>query len=369
MNTIKKNDNELICDLICLYHEQNKVPTARDVDKSEICCSSETYRKRFGSFKDSLIKANLYHLRCDKHNFNRSQYTREEITESVRRYIKKHNKPPTISQLKESSELPSPATIDRNFGSLNKLLVELGINPPHVKKSNLSNKELLDKLIKLNSKLGRQPTYKDVEKHLGISRSLYYIRFGGIYKALNQVGLLRVKRGKFHTNSDLIAEWYTLKENLGRIPTLKDIENCGWNFYSSIVSRWDSYTNFLKILDEDQNYNKFGCKTYISNEGIKCFSYGEYIITNWLENKGILFKKDYPYKNVMPHDNSRRTFDWMIKSNDNLFYIELFGITNVNAYDMKAKDKIEDCKMNKINLIPLYPKDLKRPLNEVFYFL
>lgn len=88
-----------------------------------------------------------------------------------------------------------------------------------------------------------------------------------------------------------------------------------------------------------------------------------------LEKNSISFEKEVHYKDVIESDNTNRRFDWVLYNNNNTYYVEMFGIIGFEEYEEKRKKKIEDCKRNNVNLIAIYPDDLKRPLNEVFSFL
>ena len=55
------------------------MPTTRDLNLNKEYPVSEIYRLRFGSFKNALIKANLYNLIKNEKLFNRHEYTMWDI--------------------------------------------------------------------------------------------------------------------------------------------------------------------------------------------------------------------------------------------------------------------------------------------------
>ncbi len=140
------------------------------------------------------------------------------------------------------------------------------------------------------------------------------------------------------------------------------------NIYNTIWWRWGSYSEFLSDIGEDSNYNRYGCKVYFTNKGTKCFSRYEYTITEWMENKNISFNKEVLYKNIIENDQTNRKFDWVINHNNILYCVEMFGINN-SDYKIKSKQKIQDCIDNNINLISIFPSDMKKPLEEIFNFI
>ena len=62
--------------------------------------------------------------------------------------------------------------------------------------------------------------------------------------------------------------------------------------------------------------------------------------------------------------------NWIIYHNNKIYYVEFFGLIRNKLYKQGALQKIEDCKKNNIDLIAIYPKDLKnKSLEEIFSFL
>lgn len=129
----------------------------------------------------------------------------------------------------------------------------------------------------------------------------------------------------------------------------------------------------LEYVCKSCQHGKYGIvyvdKVYFSGKGTKCLSYYELLITEWLEVNKVNFEKEVFYRDVIKNDNSLRRFDWVIYSKSNVYYVELFGLANFQGYAKNMQNKIYDCRINNINLVELYPEDLKRPLNEVFSFL
>ena len=87
----------------------------------------------------------------------------------------------------------------------------------------------------------------------------------------------------------------------------------------------------------------------IAEDGHLCLSMGERTIDDFMTKYGIVHEKEPSY----PGSNYRADF----KVGDIL--IEYFGMAGLPDYDLKTEEKKLICKVNKIHLISLYPKDLR----------
>ena len=81
-------------------------------------------------------------------------------------------------------------------------------------------------------------------------------------------------------------------------------------------------------------------------------------IANSLEKHKIVYEKELMYKSVIPNFTKSYRFDFAFEYGNEKYYIEFFGITGIQSYDDKTKEKIELCNNNSINLISLFPEDI-----------
>lgn len=362
---------ELIGYLQRYYFEYGKVPTTRDLKRNKNYPSDETFRNHFGNHKNALIAAGLYELRTDKILFERKEYTRDDVIKLVNDFIIKNNRVPTYDDLKYNKELPTGNVIIKHFDNLNTLIELLGYEPVNKSLVIKSKEEMIDDIYRLYLEIGRTPTSRDINKcNYTASDGAYISRFESLYNVFEISNIPYNKRTRFLTDQEVIDIWYNLKNKLNRVPTLVEIVESEINISDSIYWRWGGYSEFLKELDEDLNYNLYGCRVYQTSNGTKCFSLLELKLTQWLEDNNIKFKKDYPYKIILENDNTDRTLDWLILHNDNAYYVELFGIQNNEFYDSKTKKKIEDFKKNNLPLIELYPNIIRgKEISDIFSFL
>jgi len=319
----KYTKEEMINRLKLLYKENNQIPTYEIITNTDYMPSYKSYHIKFGSLKLALIEAELYDLieNKDKKKYNK-YHTEDELLKLLKDYIIKHNKIPNYNDLNESIDMPSINTYENRFGSY---LIAL---------------ELIG--------------YKD--QHISNNQTL-----------------------KRYTDEEMINNMKILYNELGRIPNFEDIDLCEYSANSSTY--YNRYGNLTNVFDlcgipynksDKRRYNNFGkyIKKYITDKGAICLSKSEYIITCWLELHNIIFDKEVYYKKVLNNDNSRRKFDWIIYHNNKIYYVEFFGLIRNKLYKQGALQKIEDCKKNNIDLIAIYPKDLKnKSLEEIFSFL
>lgn len=353
--------DELISYLHKYYNEYGKVPTTRDLNKNKKYPCAETFRNAFGNHKDALMEAGLYELRKDKEMFSRRTYTREEIIELVRNFIEENNRLPTSNDFNGKNKYMHLTTIRSHFNNLHEVLSILGYESDYKPIRIFSNEELLSLLHALYLDLGKTPTADDIDNcDYTSGYNVYSSRFGSLYNALKLANIPFQKRGKYFTNEEIISVWIEVKNKLNHIPTIHEMREHSTNIIDSIITRWGTYTDFVSFMGEESNYNKYGCRVYFTNNGTRCYSVSELKITQFLEDNKINFEKDYPYSKIITNDTTKRTLDWKIDMNNEIYYVELFGIERSNYYDTKREKKIQDFKNSGLKLIELYHSDVYR---------
>jgi len=376
----KYTKEEMINRLKLYYKETGEIPTYNTIKNKEYMPSYHTYLNKFGDFKTALIEADLYKYVKNKKNLEKRYYTDEVLLNLLKNYIEINNIIPSTREIDSDFNMPCFRTYEDRFGSYFTVLDKIGyldqyiIDNPALK--NWSNEEMLNNIYVLYLELGRRPVYVDVDicKYTPYSH-IYFNRFGNLRNALNLANVPYQKRKSEMSDEEIIEYWYNLKDELGRIPTIKDLKNDDLHlvdmFYIKDYYRpWNTYTDFLIAIDEFKNLNNTKYRIYFTKNGVKCLSYDEYIITSWLENNNICFQKEIYYKDILPNENTNRRIDWIIFNNNKIHYIEYFGMMNNEKYKQRALKKIEDFKKNNMELIEIYPGDMKiKSLEEIFSFL
>ncbi len=350
------------------YKENQKIPTTRGL-MSQGYPNTHAYIKHFGSFKNALIESGLFDLREDKHQFCK-EYTKEELLESLKEYMKDKTRIPTMDVLK--SELsPSISTYDKRFNGAYNAFKIIGFDIDKQIEQDCKDKEqdMIDKYKKLEKMLGKTPSSRDIEYYsqkysYGYAMKTYEAHFGSLYNLQMLCGFTPTVIGRNKSKEDLINDIHWLYKELGRVPSQNDL------FY------FDNVASTRKYIDVFGSWNnaieKAGLtpnsKTYYSNGGIECLSYYEMIFTNMLEEYCFDFSKEDMYNEFMDTDRKFR-FDFTINLSGEKYFIEIFGIEHRDEYHERTKTKIELCRKNNIPLIAIYPKEIRSCKTEDLYRL
>lgn len=181
------SDNDLIDYLKKYYHENISVPTTRDLDNDSDYPNSETYRLRFGIFKNALIKSNLYKYIDNENDFNRKEYEKDEVIESLKSFIKINKKFPSRDDFKNTDYLPSYSTIYRIFGNIKNAKIECGFTKEvelHYEKKKMIND------LKILYKRYGYVTSRTIDKCEFTRSARYYSKvFGSLMNAFKIAGV------------------------------------------------------------------------------------------------------------------------------------------------------------------------------------
>jgi len=311
----KFSDEYMYDKFMQLYSELGRMPLIKEIDSYDYMPSYVAYIRNFGSLKDFLIKYNLSNLitkRIHGHN-----YTKEYLLDKITEYMIENNKIPKCNDLDNDPTMPCMRTYEDHFGSYLTALDLLGLKEECLTKR-YTDEEMENNLKRLYKEIKRTPTYEDLDEcNYTANSSTYFNRFG-----------------------DLISAF-----DLCDIPYAK---------------------NTRKIRGV---FGRF-IKSYTTPKGTICLSKSEFTITCWLEDKNLEYRKEVYYKDFLEGDESRRKIDWIVDYNGKLYYIEYFGLYANKLYKKKANKKIADCKEKGIDLIAIFPQDLKnKTMEEIFSFV
>lgn len=163
---------------------------------------------------------------------------------------------------------------------------------------------------------------------------------------------------KHFDSDDLIDRIIKLKESLGKVPTVEEIEKFGITSQKTIDRYFGGYRALCNTLGWEINYAPFGRENaieYSKNKDI-CFSHAEKIITDFFIDNNISYKKEGSYKETFKiSDFKTKMYDWLLEDN---IVVEYFGFVGNKSYDQGLKKKLELCEKYNISLISLYEEDL-----------
>ncbi len=178
----------------------------------------------------------------------------------------------------------------------------------------------------------------------------------------NKAIKLGIKRDRTYSKNDLILILINLYKELGRTPSILDLENISVNPF---VSNFGSYSNACEaagLIPNMSGRDGKTCEILYSKNKDKCFSISEVFITNFLIDNNIKYRKEVKYKEISADPKfGEMKMDWLINGR---VAVEFFGLKD-REYLLKSKIKIRLCKKNDIKIISLYHKDLNK-LKDIF---
>lgn len=350
--------DELIEQLHDFVKKYGKAPTHRKM-REKGYAGIHAFINHFGSFKNALIEANVFDLRKDQHQFCET-YNDEELLDYLKKYMNNKNRIPTSDTLKEELS-PSASTYDRRFGSVFNALSLIGYDYEKQKENDLIElqNDMIIKYKKLQTKLRRTPSSRDIEHYSRTDKSIYSMssyefHFGSLYELQVLCGFTPTVIGRNKSREDLISDLVRMSDELERTPSQNDVKYfndvASPATYTSVFSSWNSAIKEAGL--------KPNGKIYYSTNGLECLSYYELLFTNMLEKYDIKFEKEKHYKEYI-ETNRRFRFDYVLDINNIQYFIEIFGITSREDYEERTEHKIKLCRENNLPLIEIYPKDFK----------
>jgi hypothetical protein len=233
----------------------------------------------------------------------------------------------------------------------------------------ISNEQIINEVIEITKQLRRPPMYKELKNYnLYYSYKLFQGRFGSYSKFIESIGYKPyINHGEQKTDKQLSDEFYSLFLKIKRLPTRRELDKVSTVY----DERFGTVENICTLLDID--YTLFNRKSpsgkfVYDKNGELCKSIAERKISNFLIDNNIKFKKEIFYSELIKEDT--RIFDWKIYVDNNVYYVEYFGMYNNNynnkntlvyKYTQNANKKIKDIIIsgNKEKCVFIYPDDFK----------
>jgi hypothetical protein len=305
----------------------------------------------------------------DKVNYSNRRMSAAFLKNELLRFYNEFNHVPTHNEFASNKDYPSLKSYKREFGSWNNALRSVNFELNTI--FNMSKEEILKEATNFYNSHGRSPYWNE----LTISRSVYDNFWDNFNEMLEEANLpLNKKLGERHykTDQELINDYKNLYEKLDRIPVSNDLNNNkNTANFSTYVRRFGGYEKLWEkcgienevIFDE----GKYGFLC-LDKKGDTCKSYAEMVITNLFIDNNIKYKKEYPYKKLIPDFKGRSyVMDWyLLEYNICVEYFGIFRDKNINKDDItgdyarKTISKINLLENNKIIHIDLYQEDLNQ---------
>ncbi len=213
--------------------------------------------------------------------------------------------------------------------------------------------------------IDKYPHYsnKEISAKFLSNREYYSIR-----TMARKMGLKKSKEKglKWFNPDTLLEQLKELADKLGRTPTTYELVENGLQSEITYRRYFGAYTKACVLANLEVNipvYMQGHTKAFLSKNNDICLSSYEVIITNFLIDNNISYKKEQNYNKYINDKRCKyKVCDWIICNN---IFVEFFGLQGLKSYDIRTKEKIQICKDNNVKLIEIYAKDLKQ-LTKIF---
>lgn len=368
------SDSELKNECLNLFKVKNRMPTKEEIENNSKYSTHPFYR--YGTLEDTFVYFNILKKKKIKTD---NEIILESISE-INRISNILEKSPTVYEYNTIRETGFPRrTLEKKLSlSWNEILSKYSAYALNIKKYTKDElKEIIINFIEENNYIPNSnelikfnlPSYTSYETAFGMTYNqfLEYLGYSGLQKSrkpLDDNALLKIYRNLF--------------DELGDLPSSVDFKARELPSYSTFLNRFGSIDNICDKLKIDINkYTRLGLmgKICTDKNGDICRSYKERDITNFLIDSRLLFEKEYLYSKII-NTNKKYAFDWVIKNNNNIYYVEYFGLYGKNSkskivrnYNKRVDVKIKLIEENNIleKCILIFPEDYdKNSLEDIF---
>ncbi len=379
--TTEYTKEELILFLIDLKEKLGRNPTTQDFIKLKCSPSLSPYRRVFGSFQNALYEARL---------ITKPLTSQEKIDISMQNIIKyynHHGHPPSAREYETiKGDGYERKALERklkmSYGDIICNYIIEAVNPFSVTKEDITQD-----LINMSKIKGRPPMATELidSELLGYSLTVILNRFNNssYNNILREIGLTPIGADALpYTEDEMLSLFEKLFIELKRIPYTREIDRCDYTpSYSTYKKHFGDIENVCKLLDIDyeKHYKGGGAgRICFDKEGGLCKSVAEKNITNYLLDEQIIFYKETPYSELITNEreSNPRRFDWKVIANNNVYYIEYFGMYDKKPrgdigrrYVKRTRKKIKDLYKAGVvdKCIFIFPYDLEnKTLDDIF---
>ena len=376
-NALNQYPKELLIKYMQEYVEKYGHPTTREFDKHKEYPSVFVYRKVFGSFEQAIIESKLNVPKDKQWLYDRKEYTKEELLSALKEQteikLKNNLYLLTTDEVDIIRDMPSMSSYYNKFKSLKEAYLEIDISYDEFN-LNRKREDMKQKYIEIRNILGRPPHSRDMTR-FSKSKKNYYYASHTYSDHFNSIHDLQVLMGDKPTtnwtinlsDAELLETLRKLSKDLGIVPNQKEVELC--DYCGSIVSYTKRFGSFVEAIIKAGMIPRSKKEPLITPKGNRAYSGFEYKFMLVLEQYNIDFKKEEFYKKYISGFKRNYRFDFTLEFDNELFFIEIFGITGNEKYDAKVQEKIKLCKDNKLNLIEFYPNDIGHNSFEEIYKL
>lgn len=370
-NTKRKlTKDEVAQEYVRIYNELGRLPTTRELGKLSKFCK-DTFRNYLGDIESIIryCKLDVKLPSSKQHKTLSDDECLSVLREANEECIKLYGRYITAKEIDTNIKLPSMDVYTRRFGGLDNVLNMLGYT--RKAEQDILKQNLINEYKEIAIKLGKTPTIYEYDKNCKIRKAATVSRiFGGFIEFQKICELNLNSHGKPQFDKcDLLKGLNQLYVELGRKPTQYDITDCQYlPSMHTIAHYFGSLTNALRELGLSDA--EIGDNTRITPNGTVCLSRYEYLFARMLEVKNVPFTKEVPYRKYIPNLKEWWRCDFEITYQNENYFVEIFGITQNQNYDIKTKNKQLVCKEYNIKLLSIFPEDIMyKNYNQLYQML
>lgn len=185
-------------------------------------------------------------------NSGRPKTSRTELINELKRLADKFDRTPTFADMTEHGKYSGVLYVNR-FDSWNEAVEAAGLTPNDQNQPRYTDDELLTHLQEFATQLDTDsPSSKKMNSDGPHNSKTYKDRFGSWNKALKEAGLepkepLQTR----HTKQDLLDDLVELAQDIGHIPTQKEIREYTNHSHNTYYNHWGSVKDALKASNVD----------------------------------------------------------------------------------------------------------------------
>ncbi len=224
-------DTELLAFLQVVDRNTEGSLAREDVTAADPLPSASTYHRRFGSFNDAKERAGV--------DICQQYYDEEELLQGLKELDAATDGPVTKSDIEQVDGLPSPRVYHRRFESLNAAKEQAGIA---IGEREYNDDELLRLLHQVDTATDGPVSWRDIAEHDRLpSPATYQRRFGSINAAKEAVGIATEEPQPRYDEAELLDMLEALDEATDGPVTQQDIDAADMPSESTYRRRFGSF--------------------------------------------------------------------------------------------------------------------------------
>ncbi|WP_245810711.1 homing endonuclease associated repeat-containing protein [Halorubrum halodurans] len=161
----------------------------------------------------------------------------ELLLQELNRLAEKLGRTPTATEMKTQGEY-APGTYENHFGSWSTALREAGFEP--MQEYQVPSEQILEEITRLATESGEPPTSAEMREQGQYSVTVAQNHFGSWNEALKAAGYNPRKRMQV-PDEELLEEISRLTDELGKVPTAKEMSANGEFSHKPYIRRWNGW--------------------------------------------------------------------------------------------------------------------------------